>query len=171
VRKWIFHSEGGNPRDEISSHTRGLTWNPMLSTEMEKWNALLHRSRESVAILRMRFCTRNPARVLKGVVPRPFGREQSTLRGAPIGLGVHWLGVNEKKKLSPYQGRTAMQLVPSNCRGVWTQVYHDLHLNFAHVMEAHLHDLQGKLMWSNFVCETARYRGTTPLTNTNGTNF
>jgi hypothetical protein len=57
-----------------------------------------------------------------------------------------------------------MQLVPSNCRGVWTQVYHDLHLNFAPVMEAHLQGLQGKPMCSNLVCETARYRGTTPLT-------
>jgi hypothetical protein len=30
-------------------------------------------------------------------------------------------------------------------------------------MEAHLQDLQGKPTCSNFVCETARYRGTTPL--------
>jgi hypothetical protein len=32
-------------------------------------------------------------------------------------------------------------------------------------MKAHLQDLQGKPMCSNFVCKTARYRGTTPLRN------
>jgi hypothetical protein len=100
----------------------------------------------------------------KGVVPPPWPWHSRVPRSPYIrGLGVHLLGVNEKKKLSPDQGRTATQLFPSNCRGVRTQVYHDLHLNFAPVMKAHLQGLQGKPMCSNLVCKTARYRGTTPL--------
>jgi hypothetical protein len=55
-----------------------------------------------------------------------------------------------------------MQLFPSDCRGVRTQVYHDLHLNFALVMEAHLQGLQGKPMCSNLVCETVQDIGELP---------
>jgi hypothetical protein len=81
---------------------------------------------------------------IKGVVP-PLGRGHSHITRSPYiwGLGILLLGVNENKKLSPYQGCAAMQLFPSNCRGVRTQIYHNLHLNFAPVMEAHLQGLQG----------------------------
>jgi hypothetical protein len=53
--------------------------------------------------------------------PPPLGRRYSRVTKSTYiqGLGVHLLGVNENKKLSPDQGHAAMQLFPSNSRGVF----------------------------------------------------